>query len=213
MAMAGASAPDRKADAVARARVAALLDRLARVDLQVVVVSPPDGTRIAARDRARAAAIVAGRAALLDESTAAARDVAMKGFARSGFSGTWAATDMAVSVATARDRAAVAAAFDEAATAAVAEDLVDDETLDALRSTSNQLVGMTGLPSPGALSSFASPATLARRGTFQAAIATMFVFFLAAVALSGAYGIGIGFLALAVGLGIMWLRGRRPPDR
>lgn len=59
--------------AAARARVAILLERLMRVDLQVIVVAPPDATRLAARERARAAAVAGGRTELFDEATAAAR--------------------------------------------------------------------------------------------------------------------------------------------
>ena len=125
--------------AAARARVATLLERLTRVDLQVIVVAPPDATRLAARDRARAAAIAAGRTVLLDEATAGARETTLRAFARAGFSGTWAATDRSASVATASDRVAAAAAFEEAAMAAVVEDLVDDDTLEVLRGSSDEL--------------------------------------------------------------------------
>ena len=55
---------------------------------------------------------------------------------------------MAASVATASDRVAAATAFEEAATAAVVEDLVDDDTLEVLRATSERLC-----PFFGALSS------------------------------------------------------------
>ena len=80
---------DPGADA-ARARVAALFEHAARVNLSVVVVAPPDETRESARDAATSAATAAGRAALLDEATAAAREMVLKGFASAGFSGTWA---------------------------------------------------------------------------------------------------------------------------
>lgn len=139
--------------AAARARVEAVLERLQRIDLQVVVLRPPDDARLAARDRARALAADAGRGELLDEAAAAAREVAVRAFARGGFSGTWAATEMSASVASAEDRLAAAAAFEEAAMAAVVEDLAEDETLDVLREASADLGHSTGLPAPGALSS------------------------------------------------------------
>ena len=60
-------------------------------------------------------------------------------FSSAAFSGTWAATEMAASVASAADRVAAARAFEEAATAEVVEDLVDDETLDTLRATTDEL--------------------------------------------------------------------------
>ena len=83
---------DVEASAAASDRVAALLERITKVELGIVVVAPPDAERMAARDRARAAAIVAGRGPLLEDAMRAARDVTMRSFARAGFSGTWAAT-------------------------------------------------------------------------------------------------------------------------
>ena len=130
------------ATVAARERVRAVLEGVARINLGVVVVAPPDVTRMAARDVARSAASVAGRGPLLREALAAAREVVLNTFARSGFSGTWAATEMSMSVAGPTDRMAAAAAFEEAAMAAVVEDLdVDEETLDVLRSTSLELMG------------------------------------------------------------------------
>lgn len=184
--------------AAARARVETLLERLTRVDLQVVVVAPPDATRLAARDGARAAAIAAGRNVLLDEATAAARETTLRAFAGAGFSGTWAATDMSVSVATASDRVAAAAAFEEAAMAAVVEDLVDDDTLEVLRSSSKELDRSTGMPSPGSLSAFASPAAVAMLGPLEVTIVAAFVIVCAAIWLVA--GAGIGLVALALSL-------------
>jgi hypothetical protein len=151
------AAPDDPGTAAARARVDALLDRLARVDLQVAVVAPPDGTRLEARDHAKAAAIAHGRLKLFDEASAAARDAVLRGFARSGFSGTWAFTEMGMSVANSRDRVSAAAAFEEAAMAAVVEDVVGEETVDVLRSTSNELGLLTGIVPPGSIAAVGSP--------------------------------------------------------
>ena len=199
-------------EAAARGRVEALIDRLNRVDLHVVVVAAPDATRLAARDRARSAAIVAGRGALLNEATAAARQVTVRAFSRAGFSGTWAATDMSVSVARASDRVAAAAAFEEAATAAVVEDLVDGDTLEVLRSTSNELVDLTGLPTPGSLSAIASRAGPTIGGV-QVAIVAAFVIVAGFVAL--AVGSGAGLLLLAGALAVVFGLARRlkRPDR
>lgn len=196
--------------AAARARVEALLERLARVELQVVVVAPPDATRLAARDRARDAAIVAGRGALLGEATWAAREVALRAFSRAGFSGTWAATDMAVSVATAGDRVAAAAAFEEAALAAVVEDLVDDETLVVLRSTSNELAEMTGMPSPGSLSALAAPAGIALRGPLQVGLVVVFATFVVLLGF-GAASIVVIALGVAILAGLARRRNRSDP--
>jgi hypothetical protein len=198
--------PDDPGAAEARGRLDATLDRLTRVGLQVVVVAPPDRERLTARDRARDAAIASGRGQLLDEATAAARNVAVRAFANAGFSGTWAATDWSVSVVSAEDRVAAAAAFEEAAIGAVVEDLVDDETLDVLRSTSNELAGMTAMPSPGSLSAITAPLGVAIRGPMQVGILVVLGIFLL-VAGVGAASILVVALGLAIVGGLA--RGRR----
>ena len=106
----------------------------------------------------------------LEQAEAAARETVLRSFARSGFSGTWAVTDMAVSVTRAEDRVAAAAAFEEAAMAAVVEDLVDEETTDILRSSTAALIDMTGVPAPGSLSSFATPRAGSVRGPIEVAV-------------------------------------------
>jgi hypothetical protein len=177
-----------------------------RINLGVVVVAPPDATRMAARDVARAAASVAGRGPLLREALAATREVVLDTFARSGFSGTWAATEMSMSVAGPADRMAAAAAFEEAAMAAVVEDLeVDEDTLDVLHSTSLELTGLGGLPMPGSLSSIASVAS--GRGPTQAVVAVAFV--LAIVAIAFTASIGIGLVVLAFGASLATVLSRR----
>ena len=178
-----------------------------------MVVAPPDAARMAARDRARAAASVAGRGPLLREAVAAARESTIRSFARGGYSGTWAATDMAVSVVGASDRVAAAAALEEAAMAAVVEDLVDDDTLEELRSTWEGLVSLRGIPSPGSLSALTAPAALAIRGPIQITIGVAFVILLAAAGLVA--GIAYGLVFVAVGLvllaGLAWRRRASEP--
>ena len=98
----------------ARARVERLLEEMTRVELHKSLSSLPDATRLAAEERARDAALLAGRDSLLRDATAAVREATMASFARSGFSGTWALTEAAISVATSADRVAAAAAFEEA---------------------------------------------------------------------------------------------------
>jgi hypothetical protein len=198
---------DDRAIQAARARVASLLDELARIQLQVVVVARPDATRLAARDRARDAAIAAGRGELLTEAIAAVRDAVLRTFARAGFSGTWAATDMSVSVLRAEDRVAAAAAFEEAAIAAIVEDLVDEETLGILRSTSAQLRDLAGLPTPGSLSELGTPAAVAIRGPIQFIIVMIgcFVAAAATLAVGSVTGLVLVVAALAIGLGL-WRR-------
>jgi hypothetical protein len=199
-------------DAAARKRVGDVLERFARVGLQVVVLAPPDATRIMARERARDAAVDAGRGELLDEAAAAARETTLRAFARAGFSGTWAATDMSVSVASASDRVAAAAALEEAAMAAVVEDLVDDETLEVLKASSNELVRSSGVPPPGSLSALASPTAFAIHGPLQVAALVAFVVACAAIWLT--VGAGAGFTALVLGLALAggFARWRSRPD-
>jgi hypothetical protein len=192
----------------ARARVEDLLEQLRRVDLQVVVVVPPDASRAAARDRARAAARAAGRLALFDEAAAAARDATLRAFARAGFSGTWAATEMSASIANARDRVAAAAAFEEAAMAAVVEDVIDEDTLEVLRATSGELVRATGMPSPGALSALTDRAGVGARGPLQVAGVVAYVFL--CLLLVGTINAAVGLLALVFGVAVVsWRAGRR----
>jgi len=161
---------DNGTTAAAGARVKLLRDRLDRIDLQVVVVGPPDAVRRAARERAQAAADAAGRGALLDDTLGEVRDATLRAFSRAAFSGTWAASEMAASVASARDRVAAVAAFEEAAIAAVTEDLVDDDTLDILRATADHLVGLTGMPAPMALSALGAPRAAAGRSPLQSVV-------------------------------------------
>ena len=202
---------DPGADA-ARARVATLLEEMTRVELQVIVVSPPDETRLAAEDRARDAALLAGRDVLRREAVAAAREATVAMFARGGFSGTWAFTDMAISVATAADRAAAAAAFEEAAMAAVVEDIVDAETVGILRATSDELAGMTGLPAPGSLSAFATPAPSMMSGPIQRTFIAAFVVFCVGIGLAIGPGLGLVVLALGLAIGAAMTRRQRQLD-
>jgi hypothetical protein len=191
---------DPGADA-ARARVAALFEDAARVNLGVVVVAPPDETRESARDVATSAAIAAGRGGLLKEATAAAREIALKSFASAGFSGTWAVTEMSMSVASASDRVAAVVAIEEATTAAVVEDLVDEDTIEVLRSTWDELRSSSAIPSPGALSSIASPATGVVRSPIQVAIVAAVVLGCAFVGFAiGSYA---GLLVIFLGVGIV----------
>jgi hypothetical protein len=193
---------------VARARVDDLLDRLERVNLQVVVIAPPDHTRLAAQARARAAAIAAGRGDLFEEAAAAVRETVIRAFSRGGYSGTWAANDWSISVASPRDRVAAATAFEEAAMAEVVEDLVDDDTLETLRASSDELIRSSGVPSPGSLSSFSRSAVTDRGRT-----ASKILIAFGVLAIGGWYvvGVGVGFLALAVGVALAGLVGRNRP--
>jgi hypothetical protein len=197
------------ADAEAERRVAAVLGGLEHLDLNVVVLPYPDEEVVSAVERARDAAFVAGRRHLLASATESAREIAIRGFARSAFSGTWAASEMAASVARPEDRVAAAAAFEAAATAAVAADLVDDDTIELLRGPTESLRSTTGLSQPGALSNFASPGV---RGATDAVpvglgiavvIAGILVIFVFGTLASGLIVIALGLLALGA-IGKRW---------
>jgi hypothetical protein len=192
----------------ARERVADLLERLARVNLQVVVVAPPDETRRSAQARARAAALAAGRGALLDEAVTAARETVLRAFSRGGFSGTWAATDWSISVASPRDRLAAATAFEEAAMAEVVADLVDDETREILLASCDELVRSSGVPSPGSLSSFSRSAITSDSPALSAILIS---FGIIGLGLWFVVGVGVGLITIAAGIGIAILRGRSRP--
>jgi hypothetical protein len=191
---------DRESDDAARSRVAALFEHAARVNLGVVVVAAPDATRAAARDVATSAAIEAGRSSLLREATAGARETVLQAFAGAGFSGTWAATEMSVSVASASDRVAAVAAFEEATIAAVAEDLIDEDTFEVLNSTWTELVNSGAIPSPGSLASVASPGLGMIRGPIQIAILAAVVLVCAFMALATASVSGLIVVFFAVGI-------------
>ncbi len=184
--------------AAVRARVEAVLEGLRRVNLQVMVVARPDATRLAARDRARAIAAEAGRTAIFDEAATAAREATLRSFASASFSGTWAATEMSASVASANDRIAAAAAFEEAAMAAVVEDLADDDTLEVLRATSDELDRSAGIPVPGSLATFTAQPGLAADGP-RNAVAVGVLLLLCAVAWF-AFGPPFALLLFAVGV-------------
>lgn len=105
---------------------------------------------------------------------------------------------MSASVATAGDRVAAGAAFEEAAMAAVVEDLVDEDTLEVLRGSSDEFDRSTGLPPPGSLSGFAGPAGMAVQGPLRLAVSIALVIACAAAWLIA--GTGLALITLALGL-------------
>jgi hypothetical protein len=187
-------------------RVEAALRDLEHLDLNVVVLPRPDDALRDAVDHGRNAAIVAGRRDLLESATRQAREVALRAFSRSGFSGTWAATDMGASVVRAEDRVAAAVAFEAAAMAAVVDDLVDVDTLELLRERTDALRRTTGLKAPGALSNFTSGSGVSSSG-IQVALAIVIV--IAGAVLGAVAGsLAIGLLAIGAGLALLGLSGR-----
>jgi hypothetical protein len=201
-----------QADAEAARRVAWVLEELQHLDLNVVVLPRADVELVEAVDRARDAALTAGRADLLESATRSAREIAMRAFSRSGFSGTWAATEMGASVVRASDRVAAAEAFEAAATAAVVEDLVDVETVEILRERTDALRRTTGLPAPGALANFASGGSSTRgigtSDTVQVGLGIAVV--VAGILVAFAAGaLPIGLIVIASGIALLGSIGRR----
>jgi hypothetical protein len=150
----------------ARERVGAILDGARYVDLSRLIVGRADPEIDEARRAATVAGDAAGRTALVREARQAATSWVLQAFSQRGYSGTWAATEVAVSVARPADRTAVAEALADAVTAAAVEDLVDAETVDALRSRWDVLDASSAIPEPGALNDLTS--SLAETGVSRA---------------------------------------------
>ena len=201
------TAIDADANAEAARRAAVVLENLERLDLTVIVLPRPDKELVDAVERARGAAEAAGRGTMLESATRSARDVAMRAFSRSGFSGTWAATEMAASVVRPDDRVAAAAAFEAAAIAAVTEDLVDVDTIEVLREPTDALRRSTGLPSPGALSNFSSPRR-SPTGSLQVGLGIGIVV-LGAVVVAVTASLASGLIVIAGGFALLGAVGRR----
>ena len=197
----GGTADRPDADDEAARRAAEVLVELPHIDLNVLVLPKPDAVLVDAMDRARKAAISAGRGAMLESTARAAQGVAMRAFSRSGFSGTWAVTDWAVSVVRPADRVAAVQAFEAAVVAAVAEDLVDDDTIAVLREPTDLLRGATGLSQPGALSNFSTPRTTPTSAlqvglSIAVVIAGIVATFASGTIAAGLVVIAIGFAAV-----------------
>jgi hypothetical protein len=203
----GGTADRSGADVEAARRAAEILVELPHIDLNVLVLPKPDALLVDAMDRARRAAIGAGRGTMLESATRAARGVAMRAFSRSGFSGTWAVTDWAVSVVRPGDRVAAVNAFEAAVIAAVAEDLVDDDTVALLREPTDLLRRATGLSQPGELSNFSTPRA-APTGAVQVGLSVAVVI-AGIVATFASGGIAAGLVVIAIGFAAVGAVGRR----
>jgi hypothetical protein len=181
----------------ARHRVAARLERARHVTLGRVVVGTAPADVVAARRRALAAAEDAGRGALVRDGRAAAAAFVDRAFAGQGFSGTWAMTEMAVSVARPADRAAFAEALADAVTADAVDDLVDGDTIDVLRDTWAELDASSAIPDPGSISNFAASVTDRRRGTVPSLIAAAVLLVLGLFGIATGSVLAVALLALA----------------
>jgi len=129
--------------AIARVRsLFAEFGRLGREDLAAISVPGPDPARLAARERAVAAAHEAGLGELLDAARAAVREGTLGEFGDATYRPTWIALNWAVSMGTARDRAAMAVALEDAMIAAVARDRISDADRDALSWAYERVAGL-----------------------------------------------------------------------
>jgi hypothetical protein len=140
----------------ARQRVAATLEAARRVELGRMVVGAPGAEVEGARRRALDAADSAGRAGFVQEARDAAIAYVTQAFSDGSFSGTWAVTEMAMSVTRPADRAAVAEALADTATADAVEDLVDEETAETLRATWASITGAGALSDPSSIANLTS---------------------------------------------------------
>ena len=183
--------------------------RAQHVDLTSLIVGRPTDQVDAARDTAMEAAMMHGRQALLEQARDEATAWVLQAFAQRGYSGTWVATDVAVSVARPRDRAAVAMALADAATADVIEDLVDADTVHTLRSNWEVLDESSAIPEAGALSGLTSALVgpPGRPGLRRLAVAGI-VFLVGVLYLAGASPIGVVFVLAAAFIVRNAVRGR-----
>jgi hypothetical protein len=197
-------------DAAAR-RVERTMARAQHVQLTSLILGRPSDEVDAARDLATDAAIMHGRRELLEKARNEATGWVLQAFAQRGYSGTWAATDVAVSVARPRDRAAVAAALADAISADVVEDLVDASTVETLRSNWEVLDGGSSIPEAGALSGLTSALVgpPGHPGSQRLAVAGV-VFLLGLLFLAGAQPVGLVFVLAAAWVLRNALLGRAP---
>lgn len=140
----------------ARARVGATLEAARHIELERLIVGRSSPEVDEARRLAFAAAEAAGRSELVREARAAALEWASRSFSERAYSGTWAVTEMSMSVTRPADRAAVAEALADTVTADVVEDLVDDEFVAALRARWDTIETAGPIPEPGSLSNITS---------------------------------------------------------
>ena len=96
--------------------------------------------------------------------------------------------------------------------AAVVEDLVDDDTLEVLRSTADDLVSLRGVPAPGSLATLGS-SVMPNVGPLQTALGGAIAISLAVVGfvvagVPGAVGLVIAFVVVA---GSIQRRSKRGP--
>ena len=188
----------------ARGRVRATLEAARHVELERLIVGRSSPATDEARRVALAAATTAGRSELVREAREAALDWASRSFSERAYSGTWAVTEMSMSVTRAADRAAVAEGLADAVTADAVEDLVDVETLDVLRARWDTIESAAPIPEPGSLSAITSGLVGGRR-SIPAGIALLVV---GAGLLAMGSVVAVGFLVAGLVIVGNALRGR-----
>lgn len=140
----------------ARRRVGATLDAARHIELERLVVGRWSQEADEARRIALAAAATARRSELVREARDAALEWVSRSFSERAYSGTWAVTEMSMSVTRAADRAAVGEALADAVTADAVEDLVDQGTIAVLRARWDTIDTAGPIPEPGSLSGVTS---------------------------------------------------------
>jgi hypothetical protein len=140
----------------ARARVATLLEADAAVDTDALAAfelpSPDPVVHAELRERAEGIARAAGRGELLAEAQASAREAAASRYSAAGYRPTWLGLNWSQSLGTSEARVSYALALEDAATVAVAEDLLDADTIDELTWAFGRVRELgDGRPSAGSL--------------------------------------------------------------
>lgn len=158
----------------ARGRVGATLEAARHIELERLVVGRSSQEADEAPRIALAAAATAHRSELVREARDAALQWVSRSFSERAYSGTWAVTEMSMSVTRPADRAAVGEALADAVTADAVEDLVGADTLDALRARWDTLGTAGPIPEPGSLSGVTS-GLIGRRRSFPAGILLLVV--------------------------------------
>jgi hypothetical protein len=158
----------------ARGRVGAGLEAARHIELERLIIGRSSPEADDARRVALAAAATAGRSELVREARQAALDWATRAFSERAYTGTWAVTEMSMSVTRPADRAAVAEALADAVTADAVEDLIDPDALSALRARWDTIQAAGPIPEPGSLSAITS-GLLGGGRSFRAGIALLVV--------------------------------------
>lgn len=194
----------------AQRRVEATLDHARHVDLSRLIVGVAGPDIEAARRVATSAASAAGRSALVDEARRSATAWVLQAFADRAYSGTWVATETSASVTRPADRLAVAEALADAVTASAVQDLVDRDTVGALRASWDTLDASSSIPEPGALNDFTRSiaGTGARPGGMRSLVFGVVMLLMGFAGLAAGSAFGVGLLLVGAVIVTNALRGR-----